>query len=142
MSIINNRIAFYVTRDIRNEAFSRLGVLPLSYIDGVPHGDTVNRIINDTDRFSEGLLLGFTQVFTGILTIAGTMCFMFMINWAVALVVLVLTPLSIFIAKFIGGRTYRMFKARSESEAKCATFIDEMVGNQKLVRAFGREELS
>ncbi len=142
MSIINNRIAFYVTRDIRNEAFSRLGVLPLSYIDGTAHGDTVNRVINDTDRFSEGLLLGFTQVFTGILTIVGTMCFMLVINWKVALVVLLLTPLSIFIAKFIGGRTYKMFKARSESEARCATFIDEMVGNQKLVRAFGREALS
>ena len=142
MSIINNRIAFHVTKDIRDEAFARLGVLPLSYIDSTPHGDTVNRVINDTDRFSEGLLLGFTQVFTGILTIVGTMCFMFIINWKVALVVLLLTPISIFVAKFIGGRTYKMFKARSESEARCATFIDEMVGNQKLVSAFGREELS
>ncbi|MBQ2876232.1 MAG: ABC transporter ATP-binding protein [Clostridia bacterium] len=142
MSIINNRIAFHVTKDIRDEAFARLGVLPLSYIDSTPHGDTVNRVINDTDRFSEGLLLGFTQVFTGILTIVGTMCFMFIINWKVALVVLLLTPISIFVAKFIGGRTYKMFKARSESEARCATFIDEMVGNQKLVCAFGREELS
>ena len=142
MSAINNRIAFFVTRDIRNEVFAKINSLPLSYIDSTSHGDTVNRVINDTDRFSEGLLLGFTQVFTGLLTIVGTMVFMMVINWKVALVVLLLTPISIFIAKFIGGRTYNMFKARSESEAECAAFIDEMVGNQKLVRAFGREERS
>ena len=142
MSAINNRIAFFVTRDIRNEAFAKINSLPLSYIDSTSHGDTVNRVINDTDRFSEGLLLGFTQAFTGILTIVGTMVFMMVINWKVALVVLLLTPISVFIAKFIGGRTYNMFKARSESEAECATFIDEMVGNQKLVSAFGREALS
>ena len=142
MSAINNRIAFFVTRDIRNEAFAKINSLPLSYVDSTSHGDTVNRVINDTDRFSEGLLLGFTQVFTGVLTIVGTMVFMLVINWKVALVVLLLTPISIFIAKFIGGRTYNMFKARSKSEAECATFIDEMVGNQKLVRAFGREARS
>lgn len=142
LSAINNRIAFYVTRDIRNEAFAKINSLPLSYIDSTSHGDTVNRVINDTDRFSEGLLLGFTQVFTGVLTIVGTMVFMMILNWKVALVVLFLTPISIFIAKFIGGRTYNMFKARSVSEAKCASFIDEMVGNQKLIRAFGREERS
>jgi len=142
MSAINNRIAFFVTRDIRNEAFAKINSLPLSYIDSTSHGDTVNRVINDTDRFSEGLLLGFTQAFTGILTIVGTMVFMMVINWKVALVVLLLTPISVFIAKFIGGRTYNMFKARSESEAECATFIDEMVGNQKLVSAFGREARS
>ena len=142
LSAINNRIAFYVTRDIRNEAFAKINSLPLSYIDSTSHGDTVNRVINDTDRFSEGLLLGFTQVFTGVLTIVGTMVFMLILNWKVALVVLFLTPISIFIAKFIGGRTYNMFKARSVSEAKCASFIDEMVGNQKLIRAFGREERS
>ena len=142
LSAINNRIAFYVTRDIRNEAFAKINSLPLSYIDSTSHGDTVNRVINDTDRFSEGLLLGFTQVFTGVLTIVGTMVFMLILNWKVALVILFLTPISIFIAKFIGGRTYNMFKARSVSEAKCASFIDEMVGNQKLIRAFGREERS
>ena len=140
MSVINNKIAFNVTRDIRNEAFAKIERLPLSYIDTTPHGDTVNRIINDTDRFSEGLLLGFTQVFTGILTIVGTLVFMIMINWQVALVVVLLTPLSVFIAKFIGSRTYNMFRARSESEANAAAFIDEMVGNQKLVLAFGKEE--
>ena len=140
MSTVNNRIAFHVTRDIRNEAFLRLERLPLSYIDTHPHGDVVNRVINDTDRFSEGLLLGFTQVFTGILTIIGTLVFMLMINWQIALVVVCITPLSIFIAKFIGSRTYSMFKARSEAEAEATALIDEMIGNQKIVRAFGHED--
>ena len=139
MSVINNRIAFFVTRDIRREAFTKIQKLPLSYIDTTSHGDTVNRIINDTDRFSEGLLLGFTQVFTGVLTIVGTLVFMVSISWQVALTVVVLTPLSIFIAKFIGSKTYNMFRARSESEAAAASFIDEMVANQKLLRAFGKE---
>ena len=140
VSIINNRIAFSVTRDIRNEAFRKIQKLPISYIDTNSHGDTVNRIINDTDRFSEGLLLGFTQVFTGVLTIVGTLVFMIMLSWQIALAVVILTPLSIFIAKFIGSRTYNMFLARSESEAETAAFIDEMVGNQRLVRAFQRED--
>lgn len=140
MSTVNNRIAFHVTRDIRNEAFERLEILPLSYIDTNAHGDIVNRVINDTDRFSEGLLLGFTQVFTGVLTIVGTLAFMLVINWQIALVVVFITPLSIFVAKFIGSRTYSMFKARSEAEAEAACAIDEMIGNQKLVRAFGYEE--
>lgn len=141
MSTINNRIAFHVSRDIRNEAFTKLHSLPLSYIDTTPHGDVVNRVINDTDRFSEGLLLGFTQVFTGVLTIVGTLAFMLFINWQIALVVVFITPLSIFIAKFIGSRTYSMFKARSEAEAESSSHISEMIGNQKTVKAFGREEL-
>lgn len=140
MSIINNRIAFCVTRDMRNEAFAKIESLPLSYIDREPHGDIVNRIINDTDRFSEGLLLGFTQVFTGALTIVGTMCFMLVIRAEIALVVLVLTPLSVFVAKFIGGRTFNMFKARSEAEAEATAHINEIIGNQKTVKAFGRED--
>ena len=140
MSIINNRIAFSVTRDMRNEAFEHLCRLPLSYVDGTPHGDTVNRVINDTDRFSEGLLLGFTQVFTGILTIVGTLGFMFSINWMIALVVLLLTPISIVIAKFIGSRTFNMFSARSVAEAEATSYIDEMIGNQKIVKAFGHED--
>ena len=139
MSTVNNRIAFHVTRDIRNEAFKKIEILPLSYIDTNAHGDIVNRVINDTDRFSEGLLLGFTQVFTGVLTIIGTLVFMLVINWQIALVVVFITPLSIFIAKFIGSRTYSMFKARSEAEADAATAIDEIIGNQKLVSAFGYE---
>ncbi len=140
MTAINNRIAFEVTRDIRNDAFKKLQSLPLSYIDGTSHGDIVNRVINDTDRFSEGLLIGFTQVFTGVLTIIGTLFFMLMINWQIALVVVFLTPLSIFIAKFIGNRTFTMFKARSEAEASATSVINEMIGERKLVRAFGYEE--
>ena len=140
MTVINNRITFHITRDIRNDAFAKLETLPLSYIDTTPHGDIVNRVINDTDRFSEGLLLGFTQVFTGILTIVGTLFFMLMINWKIALVIVCLTPLSIFIAKFIGKRTFTMFKARSEAEAETSSIVGEMIGNQKLVHAFGYEK--
>ncbi len=139
MSTVNNKIAFHITRDIRSEAFSKLHTLPLSHIDSTPHGDTVNRVINDTDRFSEGLLLGFTQVFTGVLTIIGTLAFMLVINWQIAIVVVVITPLSIFIAKFIGSRTFNMFQARSKAEANSSSFISEMIGNQKTVKAFGRE---
>lgn len=139
LGVVNNRIAFHVMRDIRNDAFAKLERLPLSYIDTHAHGDTVNRVINDTERFAEGLLLGFTQVFTGVLTIVGTLCFMLVLCWQIALVVVVLTPLSIFIAKFIGSRTHRMFKARSETEAEQTSLIDEMMGNQKLVTAFGYE---
>ena len=142
MSTVNNRIAFHVSRDIRNEAFAKIHSLPLSYIDSTPHGDLVNRVINDTDRFSEGLLLGFTQVFTGILTIVGTLAFMLIINWQIALVVVLITPLSIFIAKFIGSKTYSMFKARSEAEAQSSSHISEMIGNQKTVKAFGREDFA
>ncbi len=142
MSVINNKIAFSVTADMRWDVFSRIERLPLSYIDSTPHGDIVNRTINDTDRFSEGLLLGFTQVFTGILTIIGTLAFMLVISWQIALVVVFLTPLSIFIAKFIGTRTFAMFKARSEAEAEATSHIDEMIGNQKTVKAFGREDMS
>ncbi|MBO5207202.1 MAG: ABC transporter ATP-binding protein [Clostridia bacterium] len=139
MSAINNRIAYRVSEDIRNEAFVKIESLPLSYIDTTPHGEIVNRIINDTDRFAEGLLLGFTQVFTGVLTIVGTLVFMLVLCWQIALVVVLLTPLSIFIAKFIGTRTFNMFKARSECEAKAASLIDEMLTGQKTVRAFGYE---
>ncbi len=138
MSTINNRIAFNVTRDIRNEAFSKLERLPLSYIDTHPHGEVTNRIINDTDRFSEGLLLGFTQVFVGALTIVGTLVAMLLIRWEIALVVVLLTPLSIFIAKFIGSRTYNMFHARSVDEANATALIDEAVGGGRVVRAFGK----
>ena len=138
--IINNAVAQKISRDVRNEAFERIEHLPLSYIDSTPHGDIANRIINDTDRFSEGLFLGFTQVFSGILTIVGTLCFMLAIDVSIALVVVILTPISIFIAKFIGKRTFNMFKARSECEAEQASHIDEMIGNQKILRAFGHEE--
>ena len=140
MSTINNRIAYHVARDIRNDAFAHIERLPLSYIDSHSRGDTVNRVINDTERFSEGLLLGFTQVFTGILTILGTLAFMVVINPIIAVVVVLLTPISIFIAKFISSRTYSMFRERSETEGEETALIEEMLGNQKVVKAFSHED--
>ena len=139
MNVINNHISYHVLKDIRNDAFSKLEALPLSYIDSTPHGDTTNRVINDTDRFAEGLLLGFTQVFTGILTIVGTLGFMLALNWKIALVVVCLTPLSIFIARYIGRETYDMFTLRSKKEAEETSLVNEVLSNQKVVRAFGRE---
>ena len=140
MSTINNRIAYHVARDIRNDAFSHIERLPLSYIDSHSRGDTVNRVINDTERFSEGLLLGFTQVFTGVLTILGTLVFMVVINPIIAAVVVLLTPISIFIARFISSRTYSMFRERSETEGEETALIEEMLGNQKVVKAFSHEK--
>lgn len=140
MNVINNHISYHVLRDIRDDAFEKIQTLPLSYIDSTPHGDTANRIINDTDRFAEGLLLGFTQVFTGILTIVGTLGFMIALNWRIAIAVFCLTPLSIFIARYIGKETYHMFTLRSKTEAEETAMINEILGNQKVVRAFGREE--
>lgn len=140
MSAINNKIAFMITKDIRNDAFKKLQRLPIGYIDTHAHGDIVNRIINDADRFSEGLLLGFTQVFTGVLTIVGAMAFMISISWQIAIVVLILTPLSLFIARFIGKRTFNMFRLRSKTEGEQTALVAEMVGQQKVIRAFGREE--
>ena len=140
MSTINNRIAYHVARDIRNDAFSHIERLPLSYIDSHSRGETVNRVINDTERFSEGLLLGFTQVFTGVLTILGTLAFMLVINPIIALVVVLLTPISIFIARFVSSHTFSMFKARSETEGEQTAIIDEMLGNQKVVKAFAHED--
>lgn len=139
MNVINNYISYHVLKDIRNKAFSKIENLPLSYIDSTPHGDTVNRVINDTDRFAEGLLLGFTQVFTGILTIVGTLGFMLVLNWKIALAVVCLTPLSIVIARYIGKETYHMFTLRSKTEAEETSIINETLGNQKIIRAFGRE---
>ena len=139
MNVINNHISYHVLKDIRNDAFSKLEALPLSYIDSTPHGDTTNRVINDTDRFAEGLLLGFTQVFTGILTIVGTLGFMLALNWKIALVVVCLTHLSIFIARYIGRETYDMFTLRSKKEAEETSLVNEVLSNQKVVRAFGRE---
>lgn len=140
MSTINNKISFGVVRDIRNDAFAKIESLPLSYVDKKAHGDVVSRVINDADQFAEGLLLGFTQLFTGILTIVGTLAFMIYLNWVIAIVVFVLTPLSLFIAKFIASRTYSMFRARSECEGAATAYINEIVGNQKIVKAFSRED--
>lgn len=140
MSTINNKISFGVVRDIRNDAFKKIESLPLSYVDSHPHGDIVSRVINDADQFAEGLLLGFTQLFTGILTIVATLVFMIYINWVVAIVVFVLTPLSLFISRFIAKRTYSMFRERSVSEGETTAYINEIIANQKVVKAFSRED--
>ncbi len=140
MSNINNRIAYHVVRDIRNDAFMKIQDLPLSSLDKKARGDTVNRVINDAERFAEGLLLGFTQVFTGVLTIVGSLIFMLLTNAVITVAVVLITPLSIFIAKFIGSKTFNMFKLRSECEAEATAHIDEVYGNQKLVLAFSLEE--
>ena len=140
MNTINNKISFGVVRDIRNDAFGKIETLPLSYIDKRAHGDVVSRVINDADQFAEGLLIGFTQLFTGILTIIGTLAFMIYLNWVVAIVVFVLTPLSLFIAKFIASRTYSMFRERSEYEGAATAYINEIIGNEKVVKAFSVEE--
>ena len=140
MSVINNRVVFHVVRDIRNAAFRKIEELPLKYLDRNPVGDIVSRVIADADQFADGLLMGFTQLFTGVMTIAGTLVFMLSINPWITLVVVVLTPVSLFVAKFIAGRTYNMFKLQSETRGEQTAFIDEMIGNQKVVKAFGRED--
>ena len=142
MSSINNKITYHVVRDIRNEAFEKLERLPLSYIDSHSKGDTVSRIITDVDQFADGLLLGFTQLFTGVLTIVGTLMFMIFISWKIALVVVFLTPLSLVVAKFIGTRTHNMFMLRSKTNGEQTANIDEVIGNQKLVIAFSHEDES
>ncbi len=140
MSTINNKIAFNVAKDIRLDAFSKIEKLPLSYLDKRSHGDTVSRVVNDTEQFSEGLLLGFTQLFTGVLTILGTLVLLLMINWKVALVVIFLTPMSLLIAKFIASRTYSMFALQSKTRGEQTALINEMLSNQKVVKAFGHED--
>ncbi len=140
MSAINNRITYNVVKDMRQEAFARLQILPLKFIDGRPYGDVVSRLIGDVDQFADGLLMGFTQLFTGVLTIIGTLVIMLLINWIIALVVFVVTPLSLFVAKFIASRTYSMFKKASEARGEQTAFIDEMIGNLKVVQAFSRED--
>ena len=139
MNTINNRVTYHVVRDIRNEAFRKIEILPLSYIDAHPYGDIVNRVIADADQFADGLLMGFTQLFTGIVTILGTLFFLFSISWQIAIVVVIVTPLSLFIARFIANRTYRMFRVQSETRGQQTAFIDEMIGNQKVVQAFSHE---
>ena len=140
MNIINNHITYHVVQDIRKEAFEKLEKLPLKYVDRHSYGDIVSRMIADVDQFAEGLLMGFTQLFTGVLTIAGTLFFMFDINVKIALVVVVLTPLSLFVAGFIAKRTYTMFKKQSETRGEQTALIEEMIGNQKVVQAFSYEE--
>ncbi len=139
MNTCNNKIAYQVVRDVRDEAFKKLQILPLKYIDGHSHGDIVSRIIADVDQFSDGLLLGFTQLFTGIVTIIGTLVFMFSINVSTTVVVVILTPLSFFIAGFIAKRTFNMSKLQSETRGEQTALIDEMIGNEKVVKAFNHE---
>lgn len=140
MSQINNFVTFRVTRDIRDEAFRHIQVLPLSYLDSHPQGDTVSRVISDVDTFADGLLMGFTQLFTGVMTIAGTLILMLSIRPSVALVVIVITPLSLVVANFIASRTYSMFRLQSSTRGEQTALIDEAIGEMKLVRAFGQEE--
>ena len=142
MSEINNYVTFHVTRDIRNEAFRHIQVLPLSYLDSHPQGDLVSRVVSDVDTFADGLLMGFTQLFTGIMTILGTLLIMLSINWKIALVVIVITPLSLVVANFIASRTYSMFKLQTVTRGEQTAMIDETIGGMKLVRAFGHEEQS
>ncbi len=139
MNIINNHITYNVIKDIRQEAFAKLQKLPLKFIDSHSYGDIVSRNIADVDQFADGLLMGFTQLFTGVLTIIGTLVMMLVINWIIALVVVVITPLSLFVAKFIASRTYLLFKKTSEIRGEQTAFIDEMIGNLKVVQAFNRE---
>lgn len=142
MSVINNRVTYNVVRDIRNDAIEKIESLPLNYIDTHKSGDIVSRVISDADQFADGLLLGFTQLFTGIVTILGTLSFMLMLEWRITLVVVLLTPLSLLMAKFISKRTYNMFKLRSETLGEQTAFIDETISNQKIVKAFSREDNS
>ncbi len=140
MSMINNRIAYHVARDVRRDAFAKIERLPLSYLDTHSHGDLLSRTVNDTEQFSEGLLLGFTQLFTGVMTILGTLALLIVLEWRVAIVVFVLTPLSLFVARFIAKKTYNMFKEQSATKGEQTALIDEMIGNQKVVKAFGYED--
>ena len=140
MNIINNRITYRVVKDIRESAFKNLQKLPLKFIDAHSYGDIVGRAIADVDAFADGLLMGFTQLFTGVLTIIGVLGVMFAMNWIIALIVFVLTPLSLFVAKFIASRTYFLFKKTSEIRGEQTAFIDEMIGNLKVVKAFNRED--
>ena len=140
MNIINNKITYQVIRDIRKEAFHKLTILPLKYIDSHPTGEVVSRVIADVDQFADGLLLGFTQLFTGAVTILGTLIFMLTVNVGITFVVVLLTPLSLFVANFIARRTYTMFKKQSEARTDQTALIDEMIGNEKVVQAFTHEE--
>ena len=140
MNHINNTITYRVVKDIRTRAFNHLETLPLSYIDAHPSGDIISRIIADIDQFSEGLLMGFTQLFTGVLTIGGTLLFMLSIHPAITLVVVVLTPVSLFVASFIAKKTFVMFRHQSETRGELTALTDEMLGNMKVVQAFGYQE--
>ena len=140
MNICNNKITYNVVRDIREDAFNRMEILPLKYLDAHAPGDIASRIIADADQFADGLLMGFTQAFTGVLTIIGTLLFMLSINIWITIVVVVVTPLSFFVAGFISRRTYKMFQMQSAARGEQTSLIDEMIGNQKVVQAYSHED--
>lgn len=140
MNTVNNKVTYQVVRDIRDEAFKKIEILPLKYIDSHSYGETVSRIIADVDQFADGLLMGFTQLFTGIVTIIGTLIFMLLIHPGITLVVVIMTPISLFVARFIATRTHSMFVLQSETRGEQTAFIDEMINNQKIVQAFGHED--
>ena len=140
MNLINNKITYYVVRDLRNDAIQKIETLPLSYIDSHSQGDIVSRIIADADQFADGLLMGFTQAFSGVVTIIGTLIFMIRMSISITLVAVLLTPLSLFVASFISKKTFNMFKLQSETRGEQTAFIDEMISNEKVVKAFSREE--
>ena len=142
MNEMNNRVTFLVARDIRDEAFRHIQVLPLAYLDRQPQGEIVSRVISDVDTFADGLLMGFTQLFTGVLTILGTLAFMLRISWIIALVVILITPVSLLVANFIAKRTYSMFKLQSATRGEQTALIDETIGEMKVVQAFGHEKAS
>ena len=139
MTAIHNRVCFCVTRDVRRQAFSHLQRLPLAYLDSHPSGDTLSRMIADVDQFADGLLMGFTQLFTGVLTIVGTLGFMLSISWKITLVVVLLTPLSLLVAKFIAGHTYSMFQLQSKARGEQTALINEQLSGQRVVQAFSHE---
>lgn len=140
MNVLNNRITFNVVRDMREKAFCKIQVLPFKFLDSQANGDIVSKVISDADQFADGLLMGFTQLFTGIVTIIGTLCFMLSINVWITLVVVILTPLSFFIARFIAKKTYKMFKLQSETRGEQTAFIDEMINNQKVTEAYSHKD--
>lgn len=142
MSICNNRITYHTVRDIRMQAFAKLEQMPIRVIDSKPHGELISRIINDVHQFADGLLMGFSQFFTGVITIIGTLIFMLAINFSITILVVVITPLSLFVAGFVAKRTYRMFKLQSETRGEMTSLVNELVGNQKIVKAFSYEERS
>ncbi len=140
MNVMNNKMTYLVVRDIRNEAFEKLEILPLSYLDAQSQGDIVSRIIADVDQFADGLLMGFTQLFTGVVTILGTLAFMMYMNAKITLVVVLITPLSLFVARFIANKTFLLFREQSVIRGEQTSLIDEMIGNVKVVKAFSHEE--
>ena len=140
MNVCNNRIVYKVTKDIRERAFEKIEILPLKYLDGHPTGEIVSRVVADVDQFADGLLMGFTQLFSGVATIVGTLLFMVSVNGRITIVVVLLTPVSLLVANFIAKRTYSMFKLQSEARGEQTSLIDEMIGNQKVVQAYGQEK--